>query len=164
MDFVKKISTLDHIATPSVSQLKFCVWNVQGLASKRHNKLNDPEFLNIINSYDIILCTETWTNNGTDIDINGYKNISLHRARRPRSKRDSGGIIIYYRQYLEPYIRLCKKVEDCILWFRISHELLRCDKDILICTAYVIPSSSCRTNLSCDVFQQLTSHYYFTRR
>ena len=44
--------------------------NCQGLVSRRTNKLNSDKFKSILSSNDIILLTETWTDNLS------YKNVS----------------------------------------------------------------------------------------
>ena len=46
--------------------LRFCLLNCQGLVSRRTNKLNSDEFKSILSSNDIILLTETWTDNLSD--------------------------------------------------------------------------------------------------
>ena len=103
--------------------------------SKRRNKLKNPDFLKYINQYDIILCTETWTNKLSDLNIAGYNNVAIHRARRPGAKRDSGGIVVFFRENLAKFIKVRKTTDDCILWIQISKEIVDGSKDILLGTA-----------------------------
>ena len=53
-------------------------------------------------------------------------------------------------------VALCKTNDDCMIWLKVAKEILRYDKDLLICTCYALASNSCRSNITCDVFQQLT--------
>jgi hypothetical protein len=41
--------------------LRFVLLNIQGIATKRTNKLNSPEIRNIFENNDIVLFSETWT-------------------------------------------------------------------------------------------------------
>ena len=95
--------------------LKLCTWNGQGFASKRNNKLKNPEFIKLFNIYDMVLCTETWTNETSTMDIAGFDCLTLHRARRAGAKTDSGGIVVYFRSKLSSYVELIKTTEDCIV-------------------------------------------------
>ena len=90
----------EGVDSESQCHLRFCTWNVQGLASKRNNKIKDPEFIKLFINYDMVLCTETWTNENSAIDIAGFDCLTLHRARRAGAKKDSGGIVVYFRSEL----------------------------------------------------------------
>lgn len=74
--------------------------NCQGLITKSSNKLKSPEFISMFESNDIVMLTETWSNEFTDLQIKHFENFALHRPRLSKSKRDSGGILIYVREHL----------------------------------------------------------------
>ena len=109
------------------------------------------------------LCTETWTNENSAIDIAGFDCLTLHRARRAGAKKDSGGIVVYFRSELSSHVELIETPEDCIVWVRVKKNFLRSDTDSLLCTCYVLPSNSCRINISCDVFQHIAYETRFER-
>ena len=61
--------------------MRFGLWNVQGLSTKTFNKLEMPDFVKLFgsNQNDIVLFTETWTNDMTNIDVIDLTCIPLHR-------------------------------------------------------------------------------------
>ncbi len=53
-----------------------------------------------INSH-IVMLTETWANDFTNLQVDGFTYFNVNRReRKPGSKRDSGGIIIYVKNAL----------------------------------------------------------------
>lgn len=75
--------------------------NVQGLCGRRYNKLKSPELLQIFEENQIILLTETWTNDFSDVNVDGFDSFILNRTRKHRNaKRDSGGLMIYIKSVL----------------------------------------------------------------
>ena len=71
----------------------------QGLVSKRTNKLKSVEFQNIFESHDVILLTECWTNQLSELTVNNFESIVLHRQENKKnSKRNSGGLVLYIRK------------------------------------------------------------------
>lgn len=72
--------------------LTFCVWNVGGLISKNYNKIQDNNFINQINTYDIILLCETHIGYGTPVNIEGYNYFPVCRA-QSSNRRFYGGLV-----------------------------------------------------------------------
>lgn len=76
--------------------LRVSLLNVQGLVTKRTNKLQTVEFQNIFSSSDIVLLTETWTNHYSDIDVTNFEAYVLNRKENKKgSRRNSGGLKIH---------------------------------------------------------------------
>ena len=48
---------------------------VQGLVTKRTNKLHTKELQNIFNHIDLVLLVETWTNDFSDIDVSNFHSL-----------------------------------------------------------------------------------------
>ena len=134
----------------SFDSLRIGVWNVQGLCSKTNHKIRDKHLLQEIKKFDILLLTETWTNEMSDMHIECFDHYALHRKRTRGAKRDSGGLAVYYKTYLDKYIELIKTSDDDILWIKLSKEGTG-EKDIL-CITYIIPSNSGRQIFTNDVF------------
>ena len=44
------------------------------------------------------MCSETWTNEYTDIEVDGFVAYSKHRVKKKYARRDSGGIVCYFRE------------------------------------------------------------------
>ena len=51
-----------------------------------------------IEMYDFIFISETWTNECSTVDIDGFKSFCKNRKRRKNAKRDSGGLVVYVRE------------------------------------------------------------------
>jgi len=60
-------------------EVKCCLLNVQGLIGKGYNKLDSDEMKNTLNKYDIVLLTETWSNDNFNYDIQNFTLFILHR-------------------------------------------------------------------------------------
>ena len=74
-------------------------WNINGLG----DKCKDDFFLSMI-KYDINILLETWKGTDSEVNVPDYKLIQKCRKRKRRSKRYSGGIIIFYKShYTEEY-------------------------------------------------------------
>ena len=73
--------------------LRFALLNVQGLVTKRTNKLQTQELRDIFNSNDIVLLTETWTDNSSEVAVSNFEAFILNRVeKKQKSKRNSGGV------------------------------------------------------------------------
>jgi hypothetical protein len=81
--------------------LRCVLLNVQGLVTKRINKLKSELLINIFKENDIIMFTETSTNEFSDIYMEGFEHYVLNRTlTKSTCKRNSGGEIIYVKNYL----------------------------------------------------------------
>ena len=72
------------------------------------------EFINYINSYDIVFLGETWIRSDAclNLNINGYTSEHLlgQKSKQKRLGRCSGGISVYYKNYLKDKIQIVKKI------------------------------------------------------
>ena len=119
--------------------------NIQGLSTKRTNKLNSPELNAIFCSHDIVLLTETWTDQYSDLSVDNFDYFVLNRSENKKSsKRSSGGIIVYIRTEFTSKDTLVFHSSDDILCVKISGCKLGLHDDLYICLCYVIPENSCR--------------------
>ena len=133
--------------------------NVQGLVTKQRNKLNEDEVTSLTEKCDIVLLTETWTNEQTDIQLDGYFEYKLSRKRHKRAKRDSGGLAIFIREKLKKEVVLVKCDSDDIMWIRIDGSLLPTGKALYICLTYVLPKGSSRTaHVTENVYDRIMLH------
>ena len=104
--------------------------NVQGLITKRSNKLTSPELQNIFKTNDIVCLTETWGNNCHNFDVDGFEYFVLNRSEiKKGSKRSSGGVIIYIRNELVCTDTLLLKGEDSYVWVKLRGDLFHFDKN-----------------------------------
>ena len=102
------------------TELKLLSLNVCGIRSK----LNYPEFINLINSYDIVGVQETKTDELDTVDIPGYKAFLNNRSCISRSR--SGGIGLIVKEWLLPSMKVHDiKATDLAIDFTLSEVLYR---------------------------------------
>ena len=153
-DFEHLIHIEEKTSHKQISALRIGSWNVRGLASKRNYKLKNQTFVDYLQEYDIIISTETWTNTKCDLSLPDYNYFLIHRPRPTRAKRDSEGIVVYYKNIFSNLLSLHKQSDDNVLWLKLSKDFLNIDNYLYICACYVTPSQSSRVELS-DVFNKL---------
>ena len=73
-----------------LSEITISSWNIRGLG----DKYIEEDFLKNI-KYDINVILETWKGESVDSQIEGFVTISKSRKKHKKSRRHSGGIIIY---------------------------------------------------------------------
>ena len=114
-------------------------WNINGLG----DKCKDESFLSCI-KYDINILLETWKGTNSDCNIPDFNVIQKCRKKKERSKRYSGGIIIFYKSYLKNAIHELRDATESPnrLWVKIDKEYFGLLKDLYICACYIPPSSS----------------------
>ena len=72
----------------SPEHLRLFTFNGEGLKPK----LEDPNFLETIQDYDISILTETWKNDPSKINIEGFWDYPQVRPKHKNAVRHSGGI------------------------------------------------------------------------
>ena len=105
--------------------------------------MNDPDFQNFVQDYDFLLLTETWHSNVTNLSIDGYESFSCIRPKaNKRAKRDSGGVIVYYRERYRKHLDLLSVNNNGILWFKLQKDFGDFENDIYLCVCYIPPEGS----------------------
>ena len=101
-----------------INELKLCTWNVNGLAKwKQQHKL--------LNKNDIVCITESWKNE-TQVKLlerevsNTFSIIYSCRRKNKRAKRDSGGIVVFIKNYLSDFIKTKDTSDEDIIWLNIE--------------------------------------------
>ena len=111
--------------------LRCTLLNCQGLVTKRTNKIKTVEFQSIFQSNDVVLLTETWTDQYSDVSVDSFETFVLHRQEKKHgSKRNSGGIILYIRDKYVSKDMLIFTSQDDILWVKISKSALCSNSDL----------------------------------
>ena len=100
--------------------IKITSWNADSL--KRH--LSKSHLLTMLRNYDIICIQEAWANNYEQyMDLfDGYNAFSTYTAKRAYRGRNSGGIIVYIKEWLSPFIDFMFKSEIVIFSFSESRK------------------------------------------
>lgn len=128
--------------------LRFALLNVQGLISKRVNKLKTKEVSSVFQNNDVVLFTEVWSNELLDLSVDGFECFPLHRTTcKPNTKRNSGGIAVYIRNKYVTNDILFHCSEDDILWLKISGSKVNLQNDLFIGLTYIIPELSSRQSM-----------------
>ena len=114
-------------------------WNIQGLGGKTE----DEQFVSCL-KYDINILLETWKGSDSNSNIEHFKILQKSRKKKLRSKRFSGGIIIYYKSNLHKGISEVNNVtkSENRLWFKLDKFFFGFKKDLYVCACYVPPLSS----------------------
>jgi hypothetical protein len=90
--------------------------------------------------------------------MSNFTTFHLHRTeKREKSKRDSGGLIIYISDKISKYVTYIKHKEDHSLWIKLNSKLFGSEYPLLLCLCYNIPSGSSREGLIFqNIFDSLT--------
>ena len=91
--------------------------------------------------------TETWSNESVALNVPYFQHFCLHREKRKRSKRDSGGIIIYIKDTYVNDKSLIFKSRNDMLWLRLDGSIFFLDNNLFIGLCYVVSESNGRLNL-----------------
>ena len=75
--------------------LRCTLLNCQGLVTKRTNKIKTVEFQSIFQLNDVVLLTETWTDQYSDVSIDSFETFVLHRQEKKRGSKCNSGVSFY---------------------------------------------------------------------
>ncbi|MES9880123.1 MAG: reverse transcriptase family protein, partial [Sedimenticola sp.] len=130
---------------------------MQGLVTKRLNKLHSPEILELFKMKDILVFTETWTDSLSDITVDNFRHIALHRVcKNINAKRNSGGIIVYVKEYLANDVTLYSEHDDSYIWLKCNGTLFNLTDDLYVCSSYIIPENTSRQAfVECNIFNDI---------
>lgn len=140
-----------------MTSFKITSYNIQGMYSSCFgDKSINPDFLNLVNSSDIVIVLETWSREGNFHSIPHYRELCIPSIKNPKVKcgRDSGGIIVLFKENISNYIFPVKKGRSHI-WIKLKKELTSSDLDIYLCAIYIPPNES--PYYSDEIFQTLQS-------
>jgi len=145
-----------------MSSFKITCYNIQGMFSSAFGeKTTNPDFVNIVYSSDIIILLETWCRLDSKICTPpNYRELRIPSIKQPNIKngRDSGGIIVWFKDHLWHYIQPVKKGKTHI-WLKLQKELLCLDEDMYLCATYIPPYESPYYNE--DIFPTLQSEIVY---
>ncbi|MEW8548220.1 MAG: endonuclease/exonuclease/phosphatase family protein [Candidatus Thiodiazotropha sp.] len=115
-------------------------WNIEGLLEK----LKFHDIVAYLNQFDIFALSETWMQNIDNVEsvFHEYEVYFCAAKKNKSYGRAMAGIIAFVRRRLcENIQRLC---DDCdfAIFLQLNKKVLKRDKDILLCFAYLPPDSS----------------------
>ena len=104
------------------------------------HRLNYPDFCKLVQNYDIFCVNETKIDKYDTIHLDGYTFIS--QCRKQKFFRKSGGIGVFVKNHLSPYVSLIESDSDYILWVKLNKKFNQIDQDIIFGAVYLPPSDS----------------------
>jgi exonuclease III len=137
-----------------VGELSILSWNVHGLSKE---KQQSADFVNTIANSDICFLYESWTNSNSNILLNGYNSHNFYRKFKNRkARRNSGGIILLYKDHLKDGIKIVKNHHDTIIWIKLDHIFFNIVEDVYLCGAYIWGEESPANNfVNIDLFDTI---------
>ena len=86
-----------------------------------------------MNGNDIVLFSETWTNEHSSVNIDDFVVYSKHRVRKRNAKRDSGGLVCYFREKVAHGVKELKwdDYEDG-LCFKLDKNVFGWENDVIL--------------------------------
>ena len=121
-------------------------------------KLENQDFVNSINCFDIIILNETWTHKDSCLELDGFVcPFAKHRKKRHNAKRHSGGIVIFIKNQIKEGV--CEEpwdFEDGVI-IKLGKDFFGLEENVSLMCPYLSPSSSTRNaaNAGIDVFDIL---------
>jgi len=100
--------------------------------------LNNPDFLTYTSGHGIIFVYESWTNEHSIIDVQGFRCYNLYRMfQNKRSKTGHGGVVIYVKDSISKGVRNIQNHHDTIVWLKLDKGFFRFDTDVCIAGVYM---------------------------
>ncbi len=125
--------------------LNITAYNVNGLG-KNCDKLQ--ELCSIIKNFEICCLIETW-HKLTDIQklhVDGYFFYHSERA-TTKPGRNSGGLVVYMRNFLKPGICIQQSSSDDSVWLKLDKHFFNLQKDCYVGFIYIPPENSRRKTI-----------------
>lgn len=122
--------------------MKISYWNIEGLHDKTHG-CKIPYLSKHFQS-DIEVLSETWSSCKDQKDIDGYSLFEINAQKDSNIKkgRKSGGILIYYKNYLKNSMKILKRHKNYV-WIEVSkNALTNINANLKICAIYNPPENS----------------------
>ena len=69
-------------------QLRVISWNCNGLTKDRRE---DPGFVELLSSYDIVFINESWCSSNSDVQLSGSSHFNIYRTFQHKNARRKGG-------------------------------------------------------------------------
>ena len=102
-----------------------------------NRRLQYPDFLELVNKFNILCFVETKTDDVDEIEIPGFTVKMKNRFKFRKIK--SGGIILAVRNNLTNYIFEIESESKYVFWFKADKRLFRLNQDIVFGIVYIPP-------------------------
>ena len=102
------------------SNLNIGCWNVNGLISQTHNKLEEETFVSYIMKHDIIGIVETHANANSNCHIPNYYVYQKHRPKLKKARKYSGGLAVFIKQEIKEEVTILQSRSAEMLWIKLD--------------------------------------------
>lgn len=141
-----------HFKSVSEKFLKILSFNVENLGPK----LDDPQFLSLMEEHDICLFSETWLPNDDKIGLPSFWDFHFTRVKKSKHGRFSGGISAFVKKKIKNGIKVISMAEG-FLWLKIDKDVFALRNHMFLCAAYIPPQySKSAFSLNVDYFKELS--------
>ena len=122
--------------------LSIGAWNLKGLKNAEINKVEEEDFIQFVDTNDIIIITETHLGKQESLALQDFKIIHTARDKHTNAPKNSGGVLIAYRRKFQKGITVCYKANTEFIWLKLGKDFFKLDKDIYLAGVYIGPSNS----------------------
>ena len=98
-----------------------------------------PEMIECMNGNDIVLFSETWTNEHSNLDIDDFNVFSKHRVKKKNARRDSGGLVCYFRKNVAKGVSEIKWLFEDGMCFKLDKDYFGWERDVIQCVQIKAP-------------------------
>ena len=88
-----------------IENLNILSYNIFGNLSL---KIENPDFLDIIDKYDVVFLNECWINKNDSFEIQNFKCFKKHRKKSKKAKRNSGGLCVFIKNEIAEFFEECE--------------------------------------------------------
>ena len=126
--------------------LKIESFNVNGNLYDKF--LSIKELDNMVRNFDIFCFQKTWLTKELSFNVKGYKVFRSDRPKKSTVRRASGGVIILFKDNLEPALEIINSKSNNILWVKLKKDFFGLARDTYLANCYIPPyqSSVSRSN------------------
>ena len=116
------------------------------------DNLGNVDFVEKMCTYDIVLLSETWTDDFSNINVTGFcAPYSKHRLKKQAAKRNSGGLVCYFKKEIIGGISVIPWGFEDGFYFNFNKDFFGWEEDLFFIFAYMKPSTSSRETINIDV-------------
>ena len=104
-----------------------------------------------VQKYDCVFISETWTNDISNIELEGYQSLCKHRVNIVRVKRYSGGIVVYIRNEMVKGVKVEEWAYEDGICLVLSKDVLGFAEDMFLLCVYMRSKESTREGMNVDL-------------
>lgn len=120
--------------------ISIITFNIEGIIGK----LNDEDFIELINKHDIVCLQETFINNTifSPQITNNFEQFLAPAIKLSNQGRPSGGVIVFVKRHIKEEVEDIKVDNDQTVVLKLNKKLFNTPNDVLLVTTYVPPQGS----------------------